>query len=234
MLVGYLGTSVSLPHATVGGGSPALHAIGEIWSGSNADGWEAFDVPTTTNFTLADQVFIGTAEDLTSVYPARNTTFPTTVISSSFTGTQAITNMSSFLETRFRGMGNRLMWAQGIPFDLQAPEGSAPFDVIGRIGSGVDVPRAATLPGGLAIRALRQPARGPVLEFTVQASQAGRIRIDLFDASGRKVAPVDDRNVSPGLYRVSFTSPGLPPGTYFVRASLGAETARAKVIYLGR
>jgi plastocyanin len=79
------------------------------------------------------------------------------------------------------------------------------------------------------------PSAGDVaVRFAV--TQTGRARVTAFDASGRAIATVFDRDVTPGAYSAAWTGRSgagerLAPGTYFLRLTApGVSQARRVVL----
>ena len=73
---------------------------------------------------------------------------------------------------------------------------------------------------------------GTRIDFHVSA--AGRIRAEVFDVLGRKVATLMDETKNPGDYHIDFNAGrlGLAAGVYFVRMNYGSSTRIVKSIYL--
>jgi hypothetical protein len=53
--------------------------------------------------------------------------------------------------------------------------------------------------------------------------RAGRVRVAVFDVSGREVAVLEDRDFDPGRYEITWDAKGqggrVPAGLYFIRAT---------------
>jgi hypothetical protein len=78
----------------------------------------------------------------------------------------------------------------------------------------------------------------PEATFTVATARGGRLRVDLFDARGRRVRSlVDQSNAPPGFYEVRFDgraeggSP-LASGIYFYRVETAEGTTEGRVVVL--
>jgi len=97
---------------------------------------------------------------------------------------------------------------------------------------------ALTAPGGefveLAPRMIPNPARGAaMLEFTLPV--AGRLRAELFDATGRRVRTLADEGHAPaGRHRLEVGGSRRPmaPGIYFYRVEWGAGVRRGRFVVL--
>lgn len=57
----------------------------------------------------------------------------------------------------------------------------------------------------------------PTTRISYQLSQAGSVRLSVFDARGRHVRTLIDQQMSPGNYDIAFEGHGLPSGLYFYR-----------------
>jgi hypothetical protein len=88
----------------------------------------------------------------------------------------------------------------------------------------------ATPKHGLALASPRpNPATGEVtLEIT--SDRDATVTVELFDTSGRRVAPAVRRPMRAGQDAFRFTLPrGLPPGLYLVRAREGSRTSQVRL-----
>ena len=73
------------------------------------------------------------------------------------------------------------------------------------------------------------PFRGATtLRYTLAA--AGPVRLDVFDATGRRVATLADATQPAGTYAVAFDGAGLADGTYVVRLATGTATRAHRVV----
>ena len=74
--------------------------------------------------------------------------------------------------------------------------------------------------------------------FTDQASfvytvgETGPVRVELFDALGRRVAILADENKAPGSYRIRLNGARLTPGLYVVRLTSETDTATRRLVRL--
>jgi|GEM_PF-4451123 len=77
---------------------------------------------------------------------------------------------------------------------------------------------------------------GQAVRFTLP--QAGRVKLEVFDVCGRRVAgarhasPLPDAWYPAGSHEMRFDGSGLPSGIYFVRLAAGEGTAVQKVVLL--
>ncbi len=60
----------------------------------------------------------------------------------------------------------------------------------------------------------------------------GRVRLEVYDVLGRRVAVLADGRLPAGAHRAVLDGAGLPSGTYLVRLTAGAETATQKLLLL--
>ncbi len=72
----------------------------------------------------------------------------------------------------------------------------------------------------------------PVTNIAFEAPVQGDVRITVFDATGRQVAVLLDRAVSPGRHEISFDATGLSSGAYLIRMDTpqGLLTRKAVLI----
>ena len=67
--------------------------------------------------------------------------------------------------------------------------------------------------------------------FRFALRQAGRVHADVFDAGGRKVVNLVDREMAAGTFSASYNGRNLKPGVYWVKLSVpGAQQSRKIVI----
>jgi len=59
--------------------------------------------------------------------------------------------------------------------------------------------------------------------------QAGRVKVQLFDASGRLIEAPLEEEMAAGTHRVEWTS-GAPNGVYFVRVREGQKVSTGKLV----
>ncbi|OGC92419.1 MAG: hypothetical protein A2W25_17105 [candidate division Zixibacteria bacterium RBG_16_53_22] len=62
--------------------------------------------------------------------------------------------------------------------------------------------------------------------------EAGHVRLDLFDVSGRKVATLVDEDMAAGSHRVAWDARGMPSGVYMARLVAGKDTETRKMVLL--
>jgi hypothetical protein len=108
-------------------------------------------------------------------------------------------------------------------------------DVFGPVGGGVVVGIEGGPPGDeLALTApVPNPARGTVA-LAMTAGRAQQVRVDVFDALGRRVARLFDGRLAGGApERLSLDVAELAPGAYVVRA-IGEETSVSRRVTVMR
>ncbi len=98
-----------------------------------------------------------------------------------------------------------------------------PFVVAGEASA----PPEASERVGVSVRP--NPAGGRV-EVVVRAAEAGTGRVVVVDALGREVVVVHDGAVAAGEQAFGIETGAWPPGVYVVRASVGAQTATARLV----
>jgi hypothetical protein len=62
--------------------------------------------------------------------------------------------------------------------------------------------------------------------------QPGRVRIEIFDVGGRRVAVVEDGNRPAGSHRVDWKADNLRSGLYLCRMQIGREVSTGKLVLL--
>jgi hypothetical protein len=67
--------------------------------------------------------------------------------------------------------------------------------------------------------------------LTFSLPTADQVRLEVFDALGRRVATVEEGTRSAGTHEVTFTARALPPGLYLVRLTAGSQTATRRLIH---
>jgi exonuclease III len=67
-----------------------------------------------------------------------------------------------------------------------------------------------------------------VLTYTLD--RTGPMRLELFDALGRRVSVIEDAARPAGEYRVRFNADALTPGLYIVRLTAGEQTATRRLV----
>jgi hypothetical protein len=77
----------------------------------------------------------------------------------------------------------------------------------------------------------RRPSQNEV-RFEFQLPRSGRVRIDVFDISGRRVAVVVDEPRSAGPNEVRWSMRGLSSGIYLARLSTIGESESAKLVWV--
>ena len=70
--------------------------------------------------------------------------------------------------------------------------------------------------------------RGSTVHFSLP--EASLIRLDLYDAAGRRIERLAQGSYPAGEHSISINSTGLSAGVYFVRAEIGGQSASAKFV----
>ncbi|NNF59148.1 MAG: T9SS type A sorting domain-containing protein [Rhodothermaceae bacterium] len=103
--------------------------------------------------------------------------------------------------------------------------------VTARFNFGLTTPNEAGPPARTF--ALEAPYPNPFTDqatFVYTVGEAGPVRVELFDALGRRVAVLADENKAPGSYRVRLNGARLTPGLYVVRLTSETRTATRRLI----
>ena len=75
------------------------------------------------------------------------------------------------------------------------------------------------------------PGSGPRrLSFSIPSG--GRVALRVFDAAGRRVATVIDRELAAGRYEARFGTDGWAAGVYYYRLTLGSRTRTGRLVVL--
>lgn len=83
----------------------------------------------------------------------------------------------------------------------------------------------------LRVRVSPNPASGPLdVRISIPTRGRGATRVDLFDASGRRVGKVSTVLTSPGRHAISWNAAAFPSGLYFVRAKRGDEETVTRLL----
>lgn len=84
-------------------------------------------------------------------------------------------------------------------------------------------------PGVSVVNVFPNPLRIDQATVRFTLPTAGRVRVQLFDASGRLIETPLDRDLGPGTHRVEWPS-RAPSGVYFVKVHQGKQTSSSKLI----
>jgi hypothetical protein len=83
---------------------------------------------------------------------------------------------------------------------------------------------------GLALSApVPSPAAGPV-RFTLELATSQSVRVEVFDALGRRVAVPHDGPLVAGTHAISLDTSSFPAGVYIVRATSEGFTATRRMV----
>ena len=97
------------------------------------------------------------------------------------------------------------------------------------VGEGVPTDAEAGVPTALV---LSPPAPNPavgVVQLTLDLPEPGDVRLEAFDATGRRVAVLVDGSLSAGSHTVRLRSGGLAPGVYVLRLTADAGTTSQRL-----
>jgi hypothetical protein len=72
------------------------------------------------------------------------------------------------------------------------------------------------------------PSRG--IFKIIGSDKSDQYKISLYDASGRLVARLKNIDGTPGQNKVSYSSPSLSPGIYFLRIEAGRNSQTRKIV----
>jgi hypothetical protein len=65
-----------------------------------------------------------------------------------------------------------------------------------------------------------------------QSSDAGGVKLGIYDILGREVAVLVDEKKAPGRYEARWDAAGLPSGVYFCRLTVGAFVGTTKMLLM--
>ena len=108
--------------------------------------------------------------------------------------------------------------------------------VLGAVGpaDARELPLVGPAPASLRLGAPYPNPSAGAIEFAIDLSTRARVRVGIYDLSGRLVTELLDREVSPGTHVLSWEPERLrglvPPGTYFVRLAASGRTESRRVV----
>jgi hypothetical protein len=111
-------------------------------------------------------------------------------------------------------------------FEANADSAQSWYDNYLGIVSEEGTPQAREFAG---IRVIPNPFSSGVL-FSYYLQQAGRVKMDLFDITGRQVAGLLDRELEPGRIDLRYDASHLPAGVYLLRVKTPARTETQKLV----
>ncbi|MGQ9708021.1 MAG: T9SS type A sorting domain-containing protein [bacterium] len=88
-------------------------------------------------------------------------------------------------------------------------------------------------PRQLRLTVAPNPVRGST-NLRYSLPQRAKVRLRLFDLSGRTVAKLVEAEKEPGWYSVAWDGRGVPPGVYLVRLDADGRVLTAKLVQTGR
>ncbi len=99
------------------------------------------------------------------------------------------------------------------------------------LGSGSTAGEAPPLPAALALslRTANPVRRGSAVEVAFTLPEAAAVRLDVFDALGRRVVTRDEGTRAAGERRTLLSTDGLPAGVYVVRLTAGAHAGSLRL-----
>jgi PKD repeat protein len=103
------------------------------------------------------------------------------------------------------------------------------------VGSGAEGPiadRTPAAPGACSLAQNYPNPFNPTTTISFTLSEASRVRLEVFNASGARVALLADGEMGSGEHAVAFNAQGLGSGIYFYRLTAGAFTETKKMILL--
>jgi len=145
---------------------------------------------------------------------------------------QNLQPMSTFVHCR-----KEVIYAAGELYgQYEAAVAAAAFDAVGiydwsGVTSGVE--NDATTTGDAAIASGLSVAPNPARETTMirfELPESSRVRLEVLDPLGRRVATLLDREMAAGVGTTSFEVTGLPAGTYFLSLRAGATVHTGKLV----
>ncbi|NNL48028.1 MAG: T9SS type A sorting domain-containing protein, partial [Acidimicrobiia bacterium] len=104
----------------------------------------------------------------------------------------------------------------------------------GLITVGVEEEGFNELPATVSFEAPYPNPFSEIATFRFQVPDPRRVRIDVFDVLGRRVANVVDENLAGGRYVREWNADGYPSGMYVVRFEAGSEVISTSVVRIGQ
>lgn len=86
-------------------------------------------------------------------------------------------------------------------------------------------------PAGIALSEARPNPARHAAHLTYTLASAQRVRVRLFDLSGRLVSSIEDREVPPGTHEIELDGRNLPAGVYCCRLDTAAGSLQRKVLF---
>ena len=98
--------------------------------------------------------------------------------------------------------------------------------------TGVEEQPASTLPGEYRLDQNYPNPFNPRTDISFALKAPGRVRLSVFDASGRLVRVLVDTKLAAGPHKVTLNAGNLPSGLYFYRLKVNGFTATRKMLLL--
>ena len=96
----------------------------------------------------------------------------------------------------------------------------------------LDVPPVVAQPSDFAIGQAYPNPFNPSVAVAVNLGRASDVRLMVYDILGRRVAQLQQKNLTAGRHTLSWTANGVASGVYFLRIEAGPETAVRKVVLM--
>lgn len=101
-----------------------------------------------------------------------------------------------------------------------------------QVSVGVEGSRLADVPETLIVEGPWPNPSSVGFQMTYEVAEPARVRVELFDVSGRKVAHLVDRVHPVGVHSVSVGDLGVPPGSYMVVLVAGNQTVTRSLVLI--
>lgn len=109
--------------------------------------------------------------------------------------------------------------------DYEASSGNLVIEAVGTaVEDGTDLPGAPLL-----VQGYPNPFSGAV-GLTVSVPRAGRVKAEVYDVLGNRVASLVDAEVPAGRLLLKWSADGLPPGLYLARVVQSGQTATLSLV----
>ena len=86
------------------------------------------------------------------------------------------------------------------------------------------------IPGGFSLSQNYPNPFNPVTNFEFQIADFGSVKLEIFDALGRKIETLVDSRLKPGTYRVDWSAAKYPTGIYFYELRTKSFTKTKKMV----
>jgi len=145
-------------------------------------------------------------------------------------GTLQAGNVQDFiLELNMTGLPDTL-WEGSLDFTHNADSGFVSIPI--RVGSNVSVERPSDIPVTLELSHVYPNPFNFRTEAVFTIRQTGRVKLQLYNLTGRKVATLADGELTAGTHRVMIDGSRLASGLYYLRLESGGEVTTVKAVLL--